>query len=161
MSLLSDFTYGGIDGIITTFAIVAGSVGAGLSPITVFILGLANVLADGFSMGAGRYISAKAELEENKQRDISPMKSSIVTFISFIILGLLPLSSFILSYTLQINNNYMWKIAYILTFIGLFMIGYIKGYVLNKDPIKSAVTTLLIGGIASIIAYFVAKKLSS
>lgn len=161
MSLLSDFTYGGIDGIITTFAIVAGSAGAGLSPITVFILGLANVIADGFSMGAGRYISAKAELEENSQRKISPLKSSMVTFFSFILLGLLPLSSFILSYTLQVQNRYMWKMAYILTFVGLFVIGYIKGYVLNKNPIKSAIITLLVGGVASLIAYFVAKKLSS
>lgn len=161
MSLLSDFTYGGIDGIITTFAIVAGSAGASLSPITVFILGLASLIADGFSMGAGRYISAKAELEEDSQRDVSPIKSSITTFFSFVLLGLLPLSSFILSYTLRIDNDYMWKMAYVMTFVGLFFVGYMKGYTLDQDPVKSGITTLIVGGIASLIAYFVAKKLSS
>jgi len=161
MSLLSDFTYGGIDGIITTFAIVAGSAGAGLSPITAFVLGMASLLADGFSMGAGRYISAKAELEENIRKNVSPEKSAVITFFSFVILGLLPLSSFIIGYTLRIKRSYMWKLAYALTFLGLFIIGYVKGYVLNKDPVKNAISTLLIGGVASIIAYFVAKKLSS
>jgi putative effector of murein hydrolase len=44
--------YGGIDGTITTFAIVAGVVGADLSGKVVLVLGLANLIADGFAMGA-------------------------------------------------------------------------------------------------------------
>src|SRR3954454_13682582 len=49
---LRDWVYGGIDGAVTTFAVVAGVVGAGLSARTVLILGAANLLADGFSMAA-------------------------------------------------------------------------------------------------------------
>lgn len=57
---LKEWVYGGIDGVVTTFAIVAGVVGASLSPMVVIILGLANLIGDGFSMAAGAYSSAKA-----------------------------------------------------------------------------------------------------
>ncbi|MEX0308500.1 MAG: VIT1/CCC1 transporter family protein [Ruegeria sp.] len=61
--VLRDVVYGGIDGSVTTFAIVAGVAGAGLSPFVIVALGLANVLADGFSMAAGNYSGTKAELD--------------------------------------------------------------------------------------------------
>ncbi len=58
---LKDFIYGGIDGIVTTFAIVAGVAGAGLSAGVVIVLGLANLLADGFSMGVSNFLGTRAE----------------------------------------------------------------------------------------------------
>jgi len=61
---LGDFIYGGIDGSITTFAIVAGVVGAALSSNVILILGLANLLADGFSMAASNYSGTKARLDD-------------------------------------------------------------------------------------------------
>ena len=60
---LPDFVYGGIDGAVTTFAVVAGVVGAGLSTPIILILGFANLLGDGFSMATGKYLSDKAELD--------------------------------------------------------------------------------------------------
>lgn len=58
-----DFVYGAIDGTVTTFAVVAGVVGASLSPIIIVILGVANMLADGFSMAVGNYLAAKSRRE--------------------------------------------------------------------------------------------------
>ena len=63
-SHLRDFVYGGIDGTVTTFAIVAGVAGAGLPHGVIVALGLANVLADGFSMAAGNYSGTMAEKED-------------------------------------------------------------------------------------------------
>lgn len=63
-SYLRDWVYGGIDGAVTTFAIMAGVVGAELSASIVLILGIANLLADGFSMAAGNYSSTKTEIDE-------------------------------------------------------------------------------------------------
>ncbi|HSN67900.1 MAG TPA: VIT1/CCC1 transporter family protein [Thermoanaerobaculia bacterium] len=63
-SHLRDFIYGGIDGAVTTFAIVSGVVGAELSSGIVLILGLANLLADGFSMAAANYSGTRAERHE-------------------------------------------------------------------------------------------------
>lgn len=60
---LREWVYGGIDGVVTTFAIVAGVTGASLSPVIVVILGLANLIGDGFSMAAGAYSSAKADID--------------------------------------------------------------------------------------------------
>ena len=61
---LRDFIYGGIDGAVTTFAIVAGVVGADLSATVLLILGFANLLADGFAMAAANYIGTKAERDD-------------------------------------------------------------------------------------------------
>lgn len=60
---LSDFIYGGVDGTITTFALVAGIEGAVLSKNFTLILGFANLLADGFSMAASNYSGTKADLD--------------------------------------------------------------------------------------------------
>ncbi|TMM51204.1 VIT1/CCC1 transporter family protein [Sulfitobacter sabulilitoris] len=61
---LRDIVYGAIDGAITTFAIVAGVEGAGLPTTVIIALGLANMLADGFSMAASNYSGTKAELDD-------------------------------------------------------------------------------------------------
>jgi VIT1/CCC1 family predicted Fe2+/Mn2+ transporter len=58
---IAEFVYGGIDGAITTFAVVAGAEGASLGITVVIILGLANLIADGFSMSVGNFFSTKAE----------------------------------------------------------------------------------------------------
>ena len=60
---IKSIIYGGLDGIITTFAVVAGVTGAALSLGIVLILGLANLLADAISMGVGDYLSSKSEIE--------------------------------------------------------------------------------------------------
>ncbi len=61
---VAEIVYGGVDGIVTTFAIVAASAGAGLSSTVIFILGFANLLADGFSMGVSSYLSKKTEADD-------------------------------------------------------------------------------------------------
>ena len=64
---LRDWIYGGIDGAVTTFAVVAGVMGAGLSPAVVLVMGFANLAADGFSMAASNYLGTKAEHEDFAQ----------------------------------------------------------------------------------------------
>jgi VIT1/CCC1 family predicted Fe2+/Mn2+ transporter len=60
---LGEMVYGGLDGIITTFAVVSGVAGAQLGTPVILILGLANLFADGFSMATGAYLSSKSEHE--------------------------------------------------------------------------------------------------
>lgn len=62
-SYLGDFLLGAIDGAVTTFAIVASVAGAGLKSEFALVLGLANLLADGFSMAAGNYLKTKSDHE--------------------------------------------------------------------------------------------------
>lgn len=67
---IEEFVYGATDGAVTTFAVVAGVVGAALSPSIILILGFANLFADGFSMAVGNYLGAKSQKEfiEKKRR---------------------------------------------------------------------------------------------
>ncbi len=66
-SYVQEWVYGGIDGVVTTFAIVAGVTGANLSPFIVVILGLANLVGDGFSMAAGAFTAARTS-RDNRER---------------------------------------------------------------------------------------------
>lgn len=65
-SYLRDWVYGGIDGAVTTFAVVTGVIGAQLSTKTILILGFANLIADGFSMAISNFLGTKAEEDERK-----------------------------------------------------------------------------------------------
>jgi VIT1/CCC1 family predicted Fe2+/Mn2+ transporter len=64
---IRDFIYGGIDGAVTTFAVVSGVSGAELSPAIVLILGFANLAADGFSMAASNFLGTRAEHDDYKR----------------------------------------------------------------------------------------------
>src|SRR3989304_6689533 len=83
-SYLGDTVFAASDGIVTTFAIVAGAVGASLDSGIVVILGFANLFADGFSMSAGNYLGVKSETEyeqskgQSKEKK-SPIKHGLVT----------------------------------------------------------------------------------
>lgn len=70
---LPEFVYGSIDGVVTTFAVVAGATGAQLDSAVVIILGFANLIADGFSMSVGSYLSHKSEhhhWEKHQRREV-------------------------------------------------------------------------------------------
>lgn len=62
-SYLGDAVLGGIDGCVTTFAVVAGTVGGGFSDAVALVLGLANLIADGFSMAVSNYQHAQSQRE--------------------------------------------------------------------------------------------------
>lgn len=64
---LPELVYGGIDGIVTTFAVVAGAAGAHLSVQIVLILGMANLIADGLSMSVGAYLAKRSEVDNYRK----------------------------------------------------------------------------------------------
>ena len=156
---LKSIVYGGLDGIITTFAIVAGVAGASLSSSIVMILGFANLIADGFSMAVGDYLSTKAELEISKSKK-SPIKNGVVTFLSFIIFGLIPLLSYLADFAFEIKFN-VFLISILLTIFALFLLGIAKYKITGKHWVISSIETVLIGGVAAAIAYFVGYLVSA
>ncbi len=63
---IKSIVYGGLDGIITTFATVTSVAGAQLSPVVIVVLGISHLVADGLSMGTGDAMSSQAEIDMNK-----------------------------------------------------------------------------------------------
>lgn len=66
-SYARELVYGAVDGAVTTFAVIAGAEGASVSSAIVLVLGLANLLADGFSMAVGNYLGVRTS-EERRSR---------------------------------------------------------------------------------------------
>lgn len=214
--LVSDFVFGGIDGAVTTFAVVAGVSGASLSSGIVLILGFANLFADGFSMAIGNYLGTKSHLElvskirkseEDSVRDNpheerneiveiyrnkgftgkilqdtvnvitgnkkiwvdtmmkdefgiieenkSPIRVALVTFVSFNLIGIIPLVPYIITSLFPEFTFNTFIASIISTSIALFLVGSIKANIVDKKWYRSGLETLLIGGIAAVIAYFV------
>lgn len=71
---LRDAIYGGIDGAVTTFAAVAGVVGAQLGPSVILVIGFANLVADGFSMAASNYLGTRAEQDDFRRLERVEMR---------------------------------------------------------------------------------------
>lgn len=156
-NFLSEFVYGSTDGIITTFSIVAGSIGGELSRNVVLILGLSNVLSDGYSMGVSRYLSAKTEIQQGLLKGKNPITSAIATFVSFVIIGLTPILPFLLK-----DEKTAQKISFYTALTMFFMIGVVKGYYVEKDKIlMNGLETFIIGSSAAFISYLVGKIINT
>jgi VIT1/CCC1 family predicted Fe2+/Mn2+ transporter len=152
-SYIRDSVFAASDGIVTTFAVVAGSTGASLGTPVMVILGFANLFADGFSMSAGTYLGVKSEMDYEQAGgdahapEASPFKQGLVAFLSFDLAGLTPLLPYIF------NMRYSFELSLVFVFTLLFLIGAVKGKYTKKGSLKSGIEMLLIGGFAAIVAY--------
>lgn len=161
---IGDIVYGSNDGIITTFAVVAGVAGANLPSSIVLILGMANLFADGFSMATSNYLARKSELEYLKSIDKEnqilkiekPIKNALVTFMSFVIAGSVPLVPYIF------NFNYdMFTSAIVSTSIALFTVGSLRSSVTKIKWWIAGIEMLSIGAGAAGVAYLVGSLLGN
>ena len=219
---IAEFVYGGIDGAITTFAVVAGATGADLSISVIIILGFANLIADGFSMSVGNYFSTKAErdsydkhkaveyweVEHLREKEIeeireiysrkgfkgellekvvdvivsdkdvwvdtmmkeelemskdgkTPVKTAFVTFASFFLIGLVPLLVYVSAPLLKINHSSLFTYSCLLTGCSLSIVGYMKSLVTDRNRLIGIFETLLLGGIAAVLSYYVGAVLEN
>jgi vacuolar iron transporter family protein len=217
---LGEFVYGGIDGAVTTFAVVAGSAGASLDITVILILGFANLLADGFSMSVGAYLSTKSEresyqkhrrteyreveeipeMERDEIREIyrakgfegdllekvvavitadkdrwvdvmmkeelelipeskSPLAIGAVTYLSFVVVGIIPLLAYLIDYDGGRTDKelFIWSCG--LTSVGFVIIGWLKARVTGSSIPRGIAETLLLGGIAAAVSYLVGNGL--
>ncbi len=155
-SYLPEFVYGSIDGIITTFAIVTASVGAGLSAPMILILGIANVLADGFSMGSSSYLSNISELQmKTKEAKKIALKKAGATFFAFVTLGSLPVFPFFVSTLFPFFQGKDIIFSILLALLSFIIVGDIGAKVTKSSRIKNILRTVSIGIIASLISFSV------
>jgi VIT1/CCC1 family predicted Fe2+/Mn2+ transporter len=171
---LGEFVYGAIDGTVTTFAVVAAAAGAGLSSPVVIILGIANLIGDGFSMGASSYLSAKSERDlklrqhaeehaaagsKHVPHDFShgetPLSDGLVTFGAFVTVGFIPVLSYVADAVLGLKTegSNLFMISAVLTGVTFVTIGLLKAHVTKTGLLRAATETLLLGAIAAGLAY--------
>ena len=206
-----DAILGSIDGAVTTFAVISGVAGAGLPAVAGLILGVANLIADGFSMAVSNYqavgtdrqeleqireeeerhINQEPEGEKEEIRQIfaakgfegelleevvevitsdreiwvetmlreeyglqleprSPLKAAAITFGAFCVVGAVPLIPYML-FPSDSENLFFWSA--VLTGIAFAVVGYYRGRVFERNPIRTALGTVGLGAGASAIAY--------
>jgi len=157
---LKSIVYGGLDGIITTFAVVAGVAGAALGSNIVLILGFANLIADGISMAIGDFLSTRAYLEMRPStKKALPLKNAFATFISFLIFGFIPLMAYVVSLFYPLEN--LFEVSIGLTGFALFILGSLKYRITGRHWLRSGFEMLIIGGIAASAAYFIGAFIAS
>lgn len=156
---LSEFVYGGIDGAVTTFAVVAGATGARFDTKVILVLGFANLIADGFSMGVGSYLSSKSEQElmvkrkESIADEPSPVINGATTYVAFILVGLVPLLAYTFDFILDLSLDNLFLITSCLTALAFAGIGYLKSRVARAPILRSMFETIILGVIAASLAY--------
>ena len=163
---IPEFVYGAVDGTVTTFAVVAASAGAGISSAVILILGVANLIADGFSMGSSAYLAASAEHDESvrgTQKRASPKIIGLVTFLAFVAVGSVPVLPYLFDVVavLKAPSTTLFYISSLLTAITFLTIGFIKGKVGKQSPWREATITLLLGAVAAGLAYFAGDVLAA
>ncbi|OGG54048.1 hypothetical protein A3D11_02185 [Candidatus Peribacteria bacterium RIFCSPHIGHO2_02_FULL_49_16] len=208
---IHDVVYGGNDGIVTTFAVVAGSVGADLPSFVIIILGIANLFADGTSMGTGAYLSLRSERDQYRrirkeelaeiahepqmEREevrraygekgfhgealehvvevitsdkriwadtmmwiehqmspemyAQPLLHGVMTFISFVIFGSIPL----VPYIFGIESVSRFSIAIVSTAFALIVLGLTRSIVTKERLFRGPIEVLGVGALGAIVAY--------
>ncbi|HEY5714028.1 MAG TPA: VIT1/CCC1 transporter family protein [Candidatus Gracilibacteria bacterium] len=219
---LKEIVYGGVDGIVTTFAVVAGFSGASLmgtsmielSFLTVLLFGLANLFADGVSMGLGNFLSIRAEqdlfrshevkerheikvhrneeaeetleilmgkgftqqdgeslveifqrndeywvgwmmhheLEMDDPTGTNPIWNGLATFVSFLIFGSIPLIPFFFR---EVGGDQAFKASCVATIFALVLLATLKWKVTKTSFFRSVFETVLVGGVAAGVAFWV------
>ena len=154
---LPELIYGANDGIITTFAIVSGVVGADLPRHVILILGAANLLADGFSMGASNYLSQRSDPDRVVRRRTA-LRHGLATFVGFLIAGVVPL----VAYVFAVFEPFRFVATAVLTLATLFAIGAARSLVATKIQwFRGGMEMLLVGAAAAAVAYGLGAGLSA
>ena len=219
---IAEFVYGGIDGAITTFAVVAGAAGADAGLTWVLIFGFANLIADGFSMSVGNFFSVKAdrdnfekhkaveywEIENLREKEVeeireiyaakgfegqlleqvvevitadkdvwvdtmmkeelemtkddkTPFKTAAATFLSFNAIGIIPLLAYLFALLFDLDQSHLFLMSSLATGLALMFVGYLKSIVTNTSWLKGVFETLMLGGLAAFLAYYVGEVLGA
>ena len=156
---LRDVVYGALDGVITTMAVLAGTEGASLSMRVGLILGLANLLGDGISMGASNYLGLRSELEQTGGSVAleAPWRHGLATVAAFMVVGSVPLLAFVVSH---LGGWRVFPAAVVLAAVALIVAGAVRATFVRKTILRSALEMLSVGAAAGGAA-FLAGRLAS
>jgi VIT1/CCC1 family predicted Fe2+/Mn2+ transporter len=149
---LRDLVYGAIDGIVTTFAVVAGVAGGALSTRAVLVVGAANLIADGLSMGVGNYLGIRSQESARAaqglpEEEASPARHGIATFLAFVVAGAIPLFPYL------VRAADSARLSTFLTLAALFGLGSLRSLVTVDRWWAAGLEMLGLGALVAGAAY--------
>jgi VIT1/CCC1 family predicted Fe2+/Mn2+ transporter len=129
---------------------VTGVVGAELSERIILILGFANLLADGFSMGASNYLARRSYAHaEERSTGREAARHGAATVLGFVTAGLVPL----VAYLVPLPDDMRFPVAIALTISTLFAVGASRAYITRLGWLRSGLEMLFVGALAAAVAY--------
>jgi VIT1/CCC1 family predicted Fe2+/Mn2+ transporter len=151
---IRELIYGANDGIITTFAVVAGVAGGGLPLRVVLIIGAANLFADGLSMAVGNYLAIRShesvrEAQGLPEEEAFPTRHAAATFLAFVFAGAVPL----LPYALPFLPSDRFIVSIVLTLGAMFVIGALRALIANVSWWRAGLEMLSLGAVVALLAY--------
>ena len=151
---IRDLIYGANDGVITTFAVVAGVTGGALSARAVLIVGAANLLADGLSMGVGNYLSIRSHesalaAENRPEEESQPARHGMATFLAFLLAGCMPL----IPYAAGVSADQRFAMSSAVTFATLFAVGASRATITTIRWWSGGIEMLCLGFAVAAAAY--------
>lgn len=154
---IRDIVYGANDGIVTTFAVVAGVTGGDLSTRAVLIVGAANLFADSLSMGVGNYLSIRSHesalaAEDRPEEEPHAVRHGLATMLAFIVAGAVPLVPYVGWGTAEAADRFV--VSVIFTFAALFAVGSLRALVTIDRWWKAGLEMLLLGAAVAAAAYW-------
>lgn len=151
---IRDIVYGASDGIVTTFAAVSGVAGGALPVEVVLVVGVANLSADGLSMGVGNYQGIRAherarEAQDLPEEEARPARHGVATFLAFVAAGAVPLAAYVLS----ADPALRFPMAGLCALAAMFTVGAARSWVTAERWWQSGLEMLLLGGVVAAVAY--------
>jgi VIT1/CCC1 family predicted Fe2+/Mn2+ transporter len=149
-----ELIYGSNDGLITTFAVVAGVAGGGLALPVVLIIGAANLVADGLSMAVGNYLSIRShesvlEAQQLPEEEAAPGRHAGATFLAFVVAGSLPLVPYMMGP--WPFDRFIGSVA--LTLAGMFGVGASRALIADVVWWKAGFEMSGLGAAVAALAY--------
>jgi VIT1/CCC1 family predicted Fe2+/Mn2+ transporter len=141
---LRNFIFGAEDALVSTVGLLTGIAFAGVGNRTVIISGIVYIIVEAISMSAGAYLSEDSanDLPAEGVRD-NQITDAIVMFFSSLLIGIIPVLPYL--FPTEGHVSFYWSVAFSL--ISLFAVGIIKGLVVGRHPIISAIKITVVGGI--------------
>jgi VIT1/CCC1 family predicted Fe2+/Mn2+ transporter len=151
---IRDLVYGASDGLVTTFAVVSGVAGGALSHTAVLVVGVANLAADGLSMGVGNFLAIRAherarEADQLPEEEAYPVKHGVATFAAFVAAGSVPLIPYVVAP--MAVHALAWSVA--LTLVTMFGVGAARGFATNERWWPAGLESLILGSMVAAAAY--------
>lgn len=138
--------FGFEDSLVSTTGVIVGVSAGSRDPKVILLAASVTIIVEALSMGAGQFLSERTVHQIDKQHLDNPIAGAVLMFVSYFLAGLIPLLPIII---ISFPTSIYVGVTSALT--GLFVLGYIKGKIVQVSPLRSGLEILTIGGAATVL----------